>query len=826
MKGTTQFVRIRGLTASLLRGGAMVTAMLNAEVALAAQTVASPPSLPSGSSAAPTSTGLEEIVVTAQRRAETAQRAAIAIAVVSGDSVAKAGISKSSDLGNLVPAVQIANNGGSNTSFFLRGVGAFTSNSYTDPTIAFNYDGVYVGRPAGTSGVFYDLERVEVLKGPQGTLYGRNATGGAINVLPAKPEIGRTGGSASLSYGNYDAVNVQGAVNIAVSDDAAARVSGTYVHRNGYLSDGTSDDNGYALRAQFLAKPTSNLTARLAADFYHAGGRGGGASYLARTAYDPSTQAYTISPSGLSPEIGLLDPRSSVFRSQTYSGLSGRTLLPLQRQPNLDNDTVGVNAEINWVNPLGTLTVIPAYRLFRQRGIQDALGLLISTDETDRQYSLEARLATDANKPLSAVLGGYFYKEDVRSVFNIYQQVFDSFQTFDQSSRSLAAFGRATFKISDRIRLVGGGRFTSDRKTFDGAANLLIDTCNSRAGCPGAPLMPFTATIPQAISELGLVPANPSAGIYVRPGDPTAANTIFVRGVTPVDGSRTDAKFTYRIGAEADVGPRSLVYASYETGFRSGGFAFALLRPTFGPEQIQAFTIGSKNRFFGDRLQLNLEAFYWKYRDQQVSHLGADSNRITAYFTENIGRSTNKGLELEIQARPVRNTRLYGDVQYLHARYDDFVYDAPAYAGGNPAPPPLVGCAVTKPTVVTPTSAYTVNCSGKQAYRSPTWTVNFGVTQTVALGGLELVGDVNTHFQSANNTGFDFLDIERVGSYWISNASLTINGLTRGVTLSAFVDNLENNRKGTFSFYNGPTSTISETTTPPRTFGVRIGAKF
>ena len=155
------------------------------------------------SAAATTSGGLSEIVVTAQRQQETLQRTAAAVAVVNADDIVRSNLSSQTELGRLVPALSIQGSGGANTTLFVRGVGNFTVNGYSDPAVAFNYDGVYVGRPTSTSGYFFDLERIEVLKGPQGTLYGRNATGGAINVLPARPRLGELGGFAIGSIGNY-----------------------------------------------------------------------------------------------------------------------------------------------------------------------------------------------------------------------------------------------------------------------------------------------------------------------------------------------------------------------------------------------------------------------------------------------------------------------------------------------------------------------------------------------------------------------------------------------------------------------------------------------
>ena len=130
--------------------------------------------------------------------------------------------------------------------FYLRGVGNFSANALSDSAIAFNIDGVFVARPSSTSGVLYDIDRIEVLKGPQGTLYGRNATGGAINIITRKPELGKFGGDASVSYGNYDAIQFNGALNAPLGERAAVRVAGQYVKHDGYMTDGTSDQDDLA----------------------------------------------------------------------------------------------------------------------------------------------------------------------------------------------------------------------------------------------------------------------------------------------------------------------------------------------------------------------------------------------------------------------------------------------------------------------------------------------------------------------------------------------------------------------------------------------------
>ncbi len=328
----------------------------------------SPPATGSaGDTASPSSTPanqLGDIVVTAQRRSENLQHAAVAVDVVTGAALAKSGISSPYQLGAIVPSLVVVAGGGANTEFFLRGVGNFTNNGYNDPAIAFNYDGVYIGRPSSTSGVLYDLERIEVLKGPQGTLYGRNATAGAINVIPARPKIGENSGFINGGYGNYNAIDLQGAVNLAVGSQSALRLSGNWTKHDGYLSDGTSDDNTVGVRAQFLMQVTPDLTIRVGADYSHVGGKGTGVSYGTLLAYNAAGNSYTYIPTGFNRSVGVLDPRAQAFRTTSlYSAfLGGRFLGPVESGVYNNNKYYGANAEIEYRTGGGTLTIIPAYR--------------------------------------------------------------------------------------------------------------------------------------------------------------------------------------------------------------------------------------------------------------------------------------------------------------------------------------------------------------------------------------------------------------------------------------------------------------------------------
>ncbi len=229
------------MRATLLTTTAILLSLPGTAIAQKSTSQAAPIPAPTDH-AATDEAGLGDIVVTAQRRVESSQRAAIPLAVIDGATLTSAGITQASRLNELAPALSIEPSSTGNL-IFLRGVGNFTVTAASDPAIAFNYDGVYIGRPTSTTGVFYDLERVEILKGPQGILYGRNATGGAINILPAQPRIGETSGYVTAAYGNYSTFNAEGALNLPVGENGAFRIAATTSNHDGYLQDGTSDEN-------------------------------------------------------------------------------------------------------------------------------------------------------------------------------------------------------------------------------------------------------------------------------------------------------------------------------------------------------------------------------------------------------------------------------------------------------------------------------------------------------------------------------------------------------------------------------------------------------
>lgn len=728
--------------------------------------------------------GLEEIVVTAQRREESLQRAAIAVTAVTGDDLTRSGITETSNLGKLVPALVVQPTGGT-TSFFLRGVGTNSQNSFSENAIAFNFNGVYVGRPTAPAGVFYDLERVEVVKGPQGTLYGRNATGGAINVLPKKPMLGKFGVEGLAEYGNYDSKKGFLAVNVPIGEIAALRVAGQVVDRDGYISDGYDDDKGEAVRASFLLKPSDIWSINIVGDYYHQGGKGGGAVLL------PS-KAFAVP--ALDDRVSVSDPRaiaaingyaSTLFAPPFCAGgfIASGCIENAGTDGYLDNHFYGLSAQVDGDMGFATLSFIPAWRKSEAKFRTYLPGFRGEIEDNAEQMSLEMRLTSAGDQRLRYVLGGFFFNEQ-QDTLNYFRQGRISTTRFTPrlKTQSLAAFGQLTFDITDTLRLIGGGRYTREDKSQL--------TASVAGGLPG--------------------PVDPPLG-------------------APITGDLTFTKFTWKAGVEYDAGPASLVYANVATGFKSGGF-FVASPPnnSFAPESLTAYTIGAKNRFFGNKLQLNIEAFYWDYKDQQVTFVGGvqTGNGIFAQgsLTANAGKSRIFGTEVEARFAPTRDDLFNITVQYLNGKYKSL-----QTANFSPTGAPVTtGCTITGSRLANPgingARFYDIDCSGKPTVNSPRWAINLGYQHSFRIGGdMALVAGARSSIETSRYMNSNFREEEKQGSFMMSDAFLTLEGPQDKWSITAFVNNIEDKevlaRAGTRPILDFPVGTLR----PPRTYGVRVG---
>lgn len=770
-----------------------------------AQTTPSPAGEPTTGGADTTDAngqGLGDIVITAQRKSESLQKAPVAVAVVGGDTIRSAGVVSPAQLSTLIPALQVANGNGAYANFYVRGVGTPTGNALTESAIAFNYDGVYIARPSSTTGFFYDLERVEVLKGPQGTLYGRNATGGAINVLPQAPTF-ELGGYGNVTFGNYNNVNLEGAINLPLVTNVALRVSGIYDTRDGYMKDGTDDQKDYGGRIQLRIEPSSSLSILIGADYFHQGGKGRGGTPVRL---------------GVANRYGTFSPQANALLTSIPHVLGGTNFVA---QPDIqyqNNTYWGVNARVTYKSDIGTFTFIPAYRSSKLDYITANVGFFILQKEQFEQQTAELRYTSPDTLPIHVLLGGYYFRERGRDPYNIINNQFALVVQPNQryGTNSAAAFGRLTYDITSTLRVTGGLRYTWEQKLYSGDELSLNRICLAGFGqCPGQAIpFPFTTATPAYIPlpDNTLVPDFTSFGAF-----PFQVGQF--GNWAALSKKRSWTKVTWRAGFDWNVTPQNLIYASYETGFKSGGFYVTRDAGAYQPETIKAVTIGSKNRFFGDKLQINLEAFYWKYRNQQISHVGLDSFGAFIYPTDNAGSSTVKGAEADIQYLLTPTTRLSGDIQYLAARYDHFIYANPVSAG-----PPQTACGVTANA-----TSFVIDCSGRRPPQSPEWSINLGLSQTVRLAGSgRFVLDARAHYQSETLTSIEYLPEEFQKGYWQADAQLTYYDPSDRFSVAAFVNNLTDATvKGqTYLVTYAAIPTAWAILRPPRTYGVRLGMKF
>lgn len=744
--------------------------------------IVAPAQIASGEPAVEAAPALEEVTVTAQRRSESLEHAALAITAISSDQLTDSGATRVQDLTNLIPSLQVATAAGPYPLFYVRGVGNFNGNPLSDAALALNLDGVYIARPSSTSGMFYDLERLEVLKGPQGTLYGRNATGGAINVITRKP-TGDFNAEASMDFGNYSLRKFDAAVNIPFSPTVALRVAGQTVDHEGYLSDGTDDEKSRAGRAQLRLTPTDSLSILLSGDVTHIGGVGPGAVTLTPTGFAGGPRSgNTSAPSNAAYSHTLVFPGGD-FLGPLLGNPADLAKLP--GAPYEDNDYWGTSATIDWTTSAGTLTVIPAYRHSSLDYFSTTAGFLIKQLEKDQQTSFEARFASNQNGGWNYLLGFYYLDEriDAHPIYD--QRENASTESVQPETKSYAGFGRLQYSVTDTFRLTGGVRYTRDDKTIKGTYDTVTDICT---------------TLPQ--------PCFGGVGQIPLPVPTVVLNTNDSWGET-----------TWRAGADWDITPDSLLYAAVETGFKAGGFFFTHDNPTYKPEHLTAYTIGSKNRMLQNRLQVNVEAFLWKYRDQQISHISLDSTGTVIFPTENAGRATMKGVELDLQYLAFANTLLSTDIQYLDAVYDRFVYTSP-----NLGAPPVPDCPATPSGAV-----FILDCSGKAPPQAPTWTVNLGIQQTVPLGDAgAIVAQARTHFQTATLTGLEFLPDEIQHGYWLTDLSLGYEAPRKRWFLTAYVENVADRdiMQATFPHPLAGSELIATALRPPRTYGARFGVKF
>ncbi len=729
--------------------------------------------------------GIDDIIVTAQRREENLQDVPLSISAFTAEQLAAQGTTDISRLEGIVPGFSFGRSG-SDARPAMRGVRTENVGVNGDTTIGFFVDGIYQSRASQATTGFVDIERVEVQRGPQGTLYGRNTFGGNIVITTGQPVIGDSFGGLDVTVGEENRIRTDVFGNIAIGDTLAIRVAGSYETSNGYVENinpsGSSlfDDNNRTLRVQVLWEPSDAFSATLRYELGRRTGAGGSAfgyKLVGTYFHTPSNQQlFNATPiTFLNTRGGNRDGVTEILPGGTIAAdlgvpifaVGNPYLIDTDIPTELDLESHSFSANLSYDFGPVTLRSITGYTDFGAVRTQDTdfsantIGIDYQNTEAET-FSQEVQLLSDASGPLTYVLGGYYFLDELRGVF-INQQLPRVIRNvnpplnlpangggfYDEQrarTESLAAYAQLTFNVTDQLRLTGGIRFTRDEKDFAFAnANAVLPLVG---GIPqGTAITLATGGIPDSAFGVQGAPTNCTYVTFppARAGfQCLAANTTVLTGATY--DTATFERTTWRIGADYQVTDDNLLYATVSTGFRSGGFNSgqgpAALQPTFAPENVTAFEIGSKNRFMGNTLQLNLAAFYNRYSGLQEQRQ-VPTGATTLSIIENSGRARAYGVEAELVWEPTDALRIGATFSYLNARYTEY----------NQVPLPFgTSILVTDATALTPTivNGVTIAAAGQRRLFAPGYNCSLingtgGVGQPAAAFGCDLSGNTIPH---------------------------------------------------------------------------------
>jgi iron complex outermembrane recepter protein len=552
--------------------------------------------------------GLEEIVVTAQRREESAQDVGIAMSVLSGQSLADKSIAYINDLQNAVPSLQVEPAfGSSQPQFRLRGVGFIDYTSNNTSPVGVSLDGVAFALPIQTQGQLFDIDRVEVLRGPQGTLYGRNTTGGEINFISNRPTADTHAGF-SLEYGSHNDVNAEGFVSGAIADDLSGRLSvateqGGAWQRNRVTGQSLGDKDKVAVRGQLQWEPAEAFNFRLGLHW----------------AQDKSDEQglYLLEPftPGSGPPVIPADTSRYVTGWALNPAFAKLIGIGADSKPGVDNSNNGADLTANIDFGVAKLTSITAYNklIRREYGDWDATQFDDSDEFLNSDlnvFSQELRLASTGSGALQWVAGVFYSNEDLHE--NFYSDLTDrlggiAVTTYEQVANSVGVFAQGNYQITDQLKATLGVREDHENRELKGL------------------------------------------------------NTSFLPGVASLTGGALGGSITSNLPSgkmELDYKPVSdtLIYGSISRGVKSGGFTahnttVSVSADPFEPEKLTAYEIGAKSDV-SRTLRVDTAVFYYRYKDQQV--LGKVFDDASQTY---IGRFVNvnsriSGGEVELDWRP------------------------------------------------------------------------------------------------------------------------------------------------------------------------------
>ncbi len=723
---------------------------------------------------------LEEVVVTAQHRIESLQKSSLAITAIESSRIVNSNLTQPEGLSRLVPNLQVGQF--TYSRVYLRGIGDNTANALSQSAVAMNVDGVNVARTSQIGGNFYDVARIEVLKGPQGTLYGRNAAAGVINLITNAPGP-ELGGELTVTAGNYDLRSVQGAVNVPLRQNLAVRAAFNVVDRDGYLQDGFDDDKQRSGRIRVGWQPTDDLDVGFKLDYSHISGKG------------QSSVVYPTPPGE--------DPWMAASGAVTRSYQIAANAPPVPADGFVDNKYASASAQVDADLGFAQLTVIPAYRWQQSDFFTSPAGTLnFAEQDYVHQGSVEARLARNTDT-LKLVGGAYWFTENSRFSQQVYQGVrlgpttglSNIYTPYHAPTDAAAVFADANVSLTPRLRVLGGVRYTDEKRGLYG-------TSTTFSTVPTVPLCPAGASLPGPAFRYCLV---------TRP-----------------DNSLSNDAFTWRGGLEFDVAQDSMAYVTATRGFKSGG-VYSGLAPdnTYQPEFLTAFDGGIRNRFLDNTLQVNLEGFYWKYRDYQFTFVNFATNGTQSLVTTNAGKARLYGANADIILTPTKADTISATVEYLSTRFTDFTYTTPLAVDPQRSCTSLGVAGTVRLANGTNANLFKYDCSGVPLARAPKWAIQGALAHSFFLSqGGKIVAGVDALYNSSYKLDVTAVNFLTQKSFTMVNADVAFHSGDGHWTATAWIKNISDRAVYNDARRYGTSAFSGADIRPPRTYGVRLSYDF
>ncbi|MGU3390572.1 TonB-dependent receptor [Sphingomonas sp. M1A8_2b] len=668
------------MNTGLLTGVGLV-ALAIATPAFAQQAPAAPPTdaaqaapvADAGAPVAGTQNQPGDIVVTAQKRSERLQDVPVAVSVISGDAISAKGGTNLESAQYLVPTLNFRKSGTAiNQSLFLRGVGTSTFSIAGEPSISTVVDGVVYSRAGEAFSDLIDVDRIEVLRGPQGTLFGKNTSAGVINIVTKRPGNDFGGYVEGGYYSNGSEYRVRGAVDLPISGIIKSRITGFYGHYDGNirnLAQGNDRVNGYkhyGVRGIVVADPTPDLTITLIADYR-------------RSKDNCCAEVIGTVPNNLSATV-LPTPRGDKSR------VINQDLVTRSNEKSW-----GASGQVDWTLGSQTLTYIGSYREYDNEEIRDGdwlprayVGLNQLHDfgpQVSNTLTQELRLTSPSNQFFSYVLGAYYSRAETERNFTRNDIACTGATSttvltpcgaagtattrptgtadFGSVFKNFALFGQGTLRLTDRLRLIGGVRYTTDQ----------LDVSHiRRTTLTGPGINPnFDQGVNDAYVRL--------VGQGVVPTLAATQAVAFSNGV-PFTAKTTNDNWSGKGGVQFDIVRQSTAYATYSRGYKGPAFnIFYNLTATgtnvIAPETADSYELGLKNTLLGGKLVVNLAAFYAKYHNFQANNPDIVAGVLVTRFT-NAGEISTRGGELDLVFQPVRDLSFSGGLAYTDAHIDQF----------------------------------------------------------------------------------------------------------------------------------------------------------